>query len=376
MTLMRLVVLGALLGACDAAAPAAARAEHLIAAVATRDSPHQPHGELVADAVRAAAGRINAAGGVLGRPIRVVAWTEDCSKERAAQLADEIAGLQPAAVVGHLCAGAAIAAAPIYARAGVLFVAPGVRSAQLTSGQPRQLVLRLAGRDDRFPQEVARYLAERFPGAAVALVADRTRQARSLSAAVATELAIRRIAVAHNELIDSGEKSYAPVAHRIGQSGAGVVVMPAQPTELGILLDDLRRIHVAVPVVGSEILAVPSIEPIAQREAGRLILLLPWTGLEQADRLAKPGLPPPTDLDRHALGLRLRAEAAVEVWADAARRAGTAEALAIARAARDGSAATVAGAMRFDEAGDALVPSYVPHAWIQGRWLPLLQGEN
>ncbi|MGE0702096.1 MAG: hypothetical protein AB7O57_23575, partial [Hyphomicrobiaceae bacterium] len=66
-----------------------------------------------------------------------------------------------------------------------------------------------------------------------------------------------------------------------------------------------------------------------------------------------------------------RAEAAVEIWADAARRAGTVTAASVAAAARITAAPTVAGPIRFDEAGDAIVPSYLPHTWHDGAWRPI-----
>ena len=352
--------------------PAPVAGEHLIAAVATKGSPHQPHGAEVVEGANAAAERINAQGGVLGERVRVVAWSEDCTRARAAQIAEEIARLTPAVVIGHVCAGAALAAAPIYAKAGVLLIAPGVRQPGLTAvAASSRLVLRLAGRDDRFAAETVQFIAARYPGAGVALVADRTRQAGALVSSVAKELLRQRVALRHDERIESSQKSYDLVAGRIRDSGAGVVVMPAQPVELGVLAASLRRAGVEVPFVGSEILAVPSMAPTARLEGSRLVLMLPWTGSEIAtERQATSATIPVAD--RGGGAARLRAEAAVEVWAAAARRAHSTDAGKVAEAARAEAAPTVVGAIRFDEAGDAVVPSYVPHTWQGGGWRPLV----
>jgi branched-chain amino acid transport system substrate-binding protein len=326
----------------------------------------------VIDGATAAAGRINAAAGVLGESVRVVPWSEDCTRERAVQVAEEISRLKPAVVVGHLCAGAALAAAPIYARAGVLLIVPGVRHPGLTSvAAPSRLVLRLAGRDDRFAAETVRFIAASYPGAGVALVADRTRQARSLASAIEAELARQQVSLRYDERIESAQKSYDPVAGRVRASGAGVVVMPAQPIELGVLAASLRRAGVGAPLVGSDILAVPSVAPTAQQEGRRLVLMLPWTGSEEkADEVAETaGEPPGADRERRAA--RLRAQAAVEVWAAAARLAASAEPGKVAEAARATAASTAVGSIRFDEAGDAIVPSYVPHIWRDGAWRPI-----
>lgn len=334
-----------------------------MAAVATRGSPHQPFGAEVIVGVEAAAARVNAAGGVGGEPVRVVAWSEDCTRGRARHIAEEVVRLKPALVIGHLCAGAALTAAPIYARAGIPVIVPGVRHPGLTAaatGGP--LVFRLAGRDDRFAADTVRFIAVARPGAAVAIVADRTQQGRGLAAGVAAELARQKVLLAHDERIESGEKSYAAIAARIRASGAGVVVMPAQPVELGVVVAGLRAAGVEATLVGSEILAVPAIEATARREAGRLVLMLPWTGLEPTSTGPAGG---------NATAVRARSEAALQVWAAAAAQAGTSEATAVAAALRSATFATAVGNLTFDAQGDAVVPSYVPHSWRDGGWLAI-----
>ena len=350
-----------------------AAAEHLIAVVATKGSPHQPFGTEVVEGTKAAVARLNATGGVLGDTARVVAWSEDCSRERAIAIAEEIARLRPQVVVGHLCAGAAMAAAPVYAQAGILLIAPGVRLPALTASAHSGLVLRLAGRDDRFASDTVGFIARRYPGLSVALVADRTRQARGLAAGIGAELRRQQVALSHDERIESGEKSYDAVAASILSSGAGVVVMPAQPIELGVLVASLRRAGVEAPLVGSEILAVPSLITTAEQEAGRLVLMLPWTGLESAGEERTGRVAAGVGEQDHRLqrAARRRAEAAVEVWAQAAVRAKSAEPAAVASAAREAAAATVSGSIRFDAAGDAVIASYVPHVWRDGDWRPL-----
>lgn len=360
----RAVLAGTLgLAAAFFAAPEV-RAEHLVAVVATKGSPHQPFGLRVEAGARAAVRRLNDAGGLLGEPIRVVAWSEDCTRERAAAIADEIVELEPAVVIGHLCAGAALAAAPIYARAGRLVIVPGVRHPALTAVAHGGLVLRLSGRDDRFAGDTARFVADRFPGQGVAIVADRTRQARALVSRLTGELARRRIPLVLEETIQSGEKSYDGAAAKVKVSGAGAVIMPAQPVELGIVIASLRRAGVAAPVIGSEILAVPSLAPIAARAGADLVLMLPWTGLGTGN--AADGAD--ADPNPAARAVEARAVAAVELWAAAAARAGSVDPGRVAAAVRAGTAETVVGPLRFDEMGDAIVPSYSPHEWRDGTW--------
>jgi branched-chain amino acid transport system substrate-binding protein len=346
-----------------------ARAEHVIAVVVTEDSVHRPNGGEILNGAIAAAHRINTEGGVLGEPVRITSRDEDCTRERAVQVAEEIALLKPDVVIGHLCPAAAVAASEVYAKAGVLLIAPGVRYPRLTAGENGKLVLRLAGRDDRFASDATRFIRSHYAGKSVAVIGDRTRQGRGLADDVAAELRRQQVAVSLDERIESGERSYDPVARRVRASGAGVVVMPAQPIELGVLIGSLRRIGVEAPIVGSEILAVPAMQTVARAQGRRLLVMLPWTGLESGSSRGQPDGGATPNAQREAV--RRRAEAAVEVWSAAAKRAGTTDVSAIIASARANTTLTVVGPLRFDEAGDAIVPGYVPSVWLNEGWQPL-----
>ncbi len=154
--------------------------------------------------------------------------------------------------------------------------------------------------------------------------------------------------------------------------------MPAQPIELAVLVDGLRSLGVTAPIVGSDILAVPDIERLARREGSRLVLMLPWSGLEAANPNAaresqQPALAAGDAVtDQHsARAVGMRAVAALQVWAHAIRRVSSSEPERVAEALRREAVSTVAGSIAFDAAGDARVPSYVPHTWHAGRWQPL-----
>lgn len=357
---------------------AAGQSEIQISVVATRGSAHQPFGSETLAGAESAAVVINAAGGLLGRAVRVVSWSEDCTSARALQVAEEVVRLQPALVIGHLCANAALAAAPVYGKAGLLLIVPGVRHPKLTAAPiASPLLLRLAGRDDRFAAETVGFIVGHRPGGRVAIVADRTRQAGEMARGVAQEMMRQKLVQPHNERFESGEKSYDLLAGRVKASGAAVVLIPAQPVELGIVAAGLRKVGANALIVGSEILAVPEIEPTARHEAGNLVLMLPWTGLERAgmghafpalttaSRASSPAV------NRAAAAVFARAAAALQVWAAAVQRTGTTDAAAIAAALRSGAAMTSVGMIGFDDRGDALVPSYVPHSWRDGGWVPL-----
>lgn len=98
----------------------------------------EPRGTAMRVAAELAVAEINAAGGVRGRPLELVALDDSGTAQGAVAVARRLAG-DPAvvAVVGHLTSGATLAAAPIYGGAQpVTVVSPSASSPLLTQAGP------------------------------------------------------------------------------------------------------------------------------------------------------------------------------------------------------------------------------------------------
>ena len=353
-----------------------------IAVVATVGSPHQPHGDEALAAARDAVDTINRRGGLLGRKLHLLARSEDCTSATAETIAYALTALppleRPLAVIGHLCSGAAIAAGRIYSEAGLLMISSGARHPRLTDQRTAPLIFRLAGRDDRIGVDVAALIADRFAGRRVALVHDRSAQSRGLTDAVDQELRQRGIRPALREAYIHGEKSYAPLVDRLIQAEAEVIFLPAQPIELGIILARLAELRQRATVIASDVVAVPEIEAVGRAAGSRLIVMLPWlqTSPQPTHKLwSEPTAPSPVipnDAQKSARSpVWQQTHAAVMAWASAVLKSTSTDTASIVRALETEAAATVAGPIRFDTRGDAVVTSFVPWTWRDGGWSPL-----
>lgn len=343
-----------------AVAPAVAVANDaiVVGVVSTRNSVHQPHGADVAAAVAdASRALLDPDGTLLGVKVRFVEVDEDCTRAGAESAARQLVSENPAVVIGHLCAVAAAAAAPIYSAAGVLAIIPGVRHPRLTSPRPGPLLFRLAGRTDRLAAETVDYLARRFEGQRLAIVHDRSAQGTAEADAI-EKLAKARGVLAMREALTTGEKSYAALVDRLQAASVAAIFYASQPVELTIMLGRLRETGSSVTVVGSEHLAVPDIEATAAASSGRLVLMLPWLSGEDSASGGRSAV--------HQL-----TGAAFAAWVHGVRSASSSDAKAVAQVLHTAAAPTAMGPIRFDANGDALVPSYIPHVWREGRWRPL-----
>lgn len=339
-----------------AAAPTLATADDiLIAAVGSRATPLNPNGAEVVRGVQDAIANLKASPSPLASQIRLAAYEDDCTARGGEAIAGKIAARGAALVVGHPCSAAAIAAAAVYARRGILFISPGARAPRFTEPRAGSTIFRLAGRDDRFGIETANLIQQRFHGQRVAIAHDKSSQSRTLADAVERSLTASGTKAAFREAYINGEKEYNALIARLSQQEPRALVIPAQPIEASIIFNGLIDKGSDATLISSDILAVPEIEVLAGRAPGRIITLL---------RDAQPA----------SEAIALRSRAAIEAWAAALQRSASQDARTIGRALETEAADTAIGPLRFDTKGDAMMPSYVPHSWRDGGWQPLAPG--
>jgi len=111
------------------------------------------------EGVELAAEQINRDGGVLGRPLRLV-FQDDKGVVASARIVAQSFADDPSmiAVIGHRHADIADVVAPVYERAGMLFIVPGPVNPKLTAQGYRQVFRTLPNLDD-FGRQLATYAA-------------------------------------------------------------------------------------------------------------------------------------------------------------------------------------------------------------------------
>lgn len=345
-----------------------ASADALVIAAGPMSGPHAAEGQQINSGLELAAEDINASGGVLGETVRVAAIDDGCAGERAAASAGEVAKMQPVLVVGHPCSSAAIAAARIYAAAGILFITPGARHPALTDKRPGPTVFRLAGRDDQQGAAAARWLAAASMAKRVALIHDRTAYARGLIETARTHLAASGLTEVPTFGIVAGEKDYRAAVARLKASNPEAVFFAGYPAEAEIILRTFRDEGVTAAFLGSDSLRSWSPQGPASIENGTLSVLVPF----RLERLASAALL--ARLEAKAIvpdGPLLSAYAALQAWASAARASGTLQSDEASRWLSARTIPTALGMLAFDDKGDVSLPSYEVETWSNGRWQAL-----
>jgi ABC-type branched-subunit amino acid transport system substrate-binding protein len=324
------------LAACLWLLASPASAEVLIGVAAPISGRFAGQGDAIETAVAEAVATVNAAGGVLGHKLRTVAADDGCDAKVGAQAARKLVGDKVAVVIGHKCASAALAAAPVYAASSTLLLSL-TRHPDLTDKRAGPTIFRMAGRDDRQGEAIATHLLANWTGQRIGLVHDRTRYGKSVVEGALRALTEAGTSAVFSETIVAGEKSYDALAMRAAQAGVDVLVFGGYGSEAVVLQQALRARRVNAPLIGGEALA----ETVASG------------ALDAAYARAAGSSGTDRNLAADAEHDTMAAISALHKWIQAAKSAGSLEPAKIAAAL-----AGTGGGAGFNSRGDASVTSY------------------
>ena len=345
-----------------------AYADITIAAVGPTTGQDAPTGEQMQRGAEAAVEAINAAGGVLGEKLKLVIKDDACDPKQAVAVANQLAGAGIFAVIGHMCSASAIPASKIYAEENILMISPSATSPALTE-QGLGNVFRTCGRDDQQGSVVGDYIFKNYPGKKVALVHDKTTYGQGLADEVKKTLAKHGAAVSLYESISRGERDYSSLISKLKQNDIDVLFFGGYHTEAGLIVRQMRDQGLKTIFVGDDDLTTKEFWSITG-DAGEGALMSfnpdPRMKPEAADavkHIRATGFDPE--------GPTLYTYAAVQVLADAMKRAGKADYAKVAAAMHGGTFPTVVGDISFDKKGDITKLDYIIYHWNRGAYVPV-----
>lgn len=203
---------------------------------------------------------LNAAGGVLGRPLRLLRVDDEESVDQGRIIAQEL-GRNPdvVAVIGHLHSYVTVAAAPIYDLSGLLLVSPTVTTPELTQlGYGR--VFRTVFNDTEVGRQMAQYALDRGYRRMVIYYA-RNEYGRELANAFEEQAASRGAQIVNRESYDPNLDANPVAAEQTVSTWSSyefdAVFIAGQDAQAALLVSELRKRGIDVPVLGSDALATP-----------------------------------------------------------------------------------------------------------------------
>src|SRR5208282_5858526 len=120
---------------------------------------------------------INAAGGVLGKKLKLEIGDDQCDPKQSVPVAQSFVQKHVVFVAGHYCSGSSIPASAVYVENNILQITPASTNPALTDGAAQKgwkTVFRTCGRDDQQGVVAGKYLATHWKGKKIAILDDQS----------------------------------------------------------------------------------------------------------------------------------------------------------------------------------------------------------
>lgn len=352
MTPFRLKNIAAALVATGALAlSASAYAQIKIAVVGPTTGALTQYGDMVKEGVDTAVEQINAAGGVLGQQLVTVSIDDACEPKQGPVAANRVVNDKIGFVIGGVCSGATIAAAPIYDEEAVVMVTPSATAPALTDGKDYHFIFRTIGRDDQQGPAAAKFIIDKVKPSKVAILHDKASYGQGIASSVRDGLQKANIPVAIFEGINAGDTDYSAVITKLKSGGVDFVYFGGYHPEMGLLLRQAKEQGVTAKFMGPEGVGNPDINAIAGDAVDGMLLTLPadFTQNPANEAIVKAF----KDKNRNPSGaFQLTAYAATQAIAEGIKAVGEADAEKVADYLRTAKIASPIGELSWNKAGD------------------------
>jgi len=355
-----LKLIGLAFGASIALSSAAFAQDVTVAVAGPMTGGESAFGRQMKNGAEMAVADINTAGGVNGKKLALDVEDDACDPKQARSVAEKIASSKIPFVAGHYCSSSSIPASEAYADGNVLQITPASTNPLFTE---RKLwnVARVCGRDDQQGLVAAQYIAKNFKGKNIAILNDKTTYGKGL--ADETKKALNKAGITEKmyESYNKGDKDFNAIVSRLKRDNIDLVYVGGYHQESGLILRQMRDQGLKTILMAGDALADKEYASITGPAGeGTLFTFGPDprnkpTAKAIVERFKAKNIDPE--------GYTLYTYAAMQVWSQAAKKAGTTDAKKVMDIIKAGKWDTVIGPIEYDAKGDIKQIDYVVYKW-------------
>jgi branched-chain amino acid transport system substrate-binding protein len=349
---------------------ATARAQELVVATAgPMTGGDAAFGEQMKKGAEMAIKDINAAGGVLGKKLKLEIGDDQCEPKQALPVANSFVQKHVVFVAGHYCSGVSIPASAVYAENNILQITPASTNPRLTDEaftKGWKTVFRTCGRDDQQGVVAGKFLATHYKGKKIAILHDKSPYGQGIADETKKNLNAAGVKEALYDSFQKGDKDFTALVSKMKQMGIDVVYVGSYHTETGLLIKQSREQGFGAQYVSEDALVTDEFWKIAGPAGEGLIMTFPPEPRDNpaaktvVAEFKKSGYDPE--------GYTLYTYGAFQVWAQAVKMAGSTDTQKVSAALHKGSFDTVLGKIEYNERGDIKDSSYVWYKWHDGKY--------
>jgi branched-chain amino acid transport system substrate-binding protein len=346
----------------------AAWADVVIATAGPMTGQYAVFGEQMKRGAEMAVKDINAAGGVNGEQLVLQVGDDACDPKQAVAVANSFVNEEVVFVAGHFCSGSSIPASQVYNEEGILQISPASTAVTFTE-QGFDNVFRVVGRDDVQGTYAANYVVDNGLAQKIAILHDKTPYGKGLADEFKEQLNARGVQELMYEAISAGDKDFTAIITKMKNAGVDLIYLGGYHTEAGLIVRQAREQGFEAQLMSGDALNDKQFwEITGPTGEGTLMTFAPdprklATAADIVAKFRAEGYDPE--------GYTLYTYAALQVFLDAAKKAGSTEPEEVAAALREGTFDTVLGPIAFDDKGDVEEPKYVMYKWSNGQYSEL-----
>jgi len=330
------------------------------------------YGKLMRKGAELAVADINAAGGVLGRPLELFQQDDRCDVQQAKSIAEQVAARRPVAVIGHFCSGMSIPASKVYDRQHILMISPASSNPRLTeeaASDGMSNVFRISGRDDQEGDVAAELLLKEFSRKRIAIVSDGSKYGAMIAGRVLDGLESANAAPALHTTVEEDQSDYSDFVDQLVENKIDVLFFGGYHPEAAVIIRQVRERGLSAALLGPDSLMTEEFATLAgpAAEGVRFVALTDHRKLAAAQAVfPRLGI---TKFDLAEYGLTTYAS--VQVFAAAVEQANSIDVDDVAAALRNGPFDTVVGRISFDDKGDLKTLFWQWYQFANGAIAPL-----
>jgi branched-chain amino acid transport system substrate-binding protein len=303
---------------------------------------------------------INAAGGVLGRKLKVSVGDDACDPKQARSVAEKFVEMQVPVVIGDYCSSSSIPASDVYLDGGVVQITPASTNPLFTD-RGMWNVFRTCGRDDQQGAVAGDYIAEHYKGKNIAILQDKSTYGKGLADEMKKALNKAGVKEKTYEAYTQGDKDFNALVSKMKANAIDVVYVGGYHAEAGLILRQMRAQGMTAQMIAGDAIATDEFWSITGPAGEGMMFTFGSdprkrpTAMAVVKRFKDQGVDPE--------GYTLYSYAAVQIWTEAAKKAGTLDPQKVAATIHAGSWDTVLGPISYDKKGDIKRLDYVFYRW-------------
>ena len=312
---------------------------------------------------------INAAGGLLGKKLKLEIGDDQCEPKQALPVANSFVQKKVIFVAGHYCSGVSIPASAVYAENNIMQITPASTNPRLTDeakAKGWKTVARSCGRDDIQGVVAGKFLAATYKGKKIAILHDKTPYGQGIADETKKNMNAAGVQEALYDSFQKGDKDYTALVSKMKQMGIDVVYVGSYHTETGLLIKQAREQGYGAQFVSEDALVTDEFWKIAGPAGEGLIMTFAPDPIgnpnakKVVDQFTKEGYKPE--------GYTLYTYAAFQVWAHAVKAANSFDPQKVAAQIHGKTIPTVIGDLKYDDKGDVSNSEYVWYKWHDGQY--------